>query len=86
MRYQHQPASELLPLLADAFPRTFFADPKQVRPLKVNIHQDLEALLQANAPPAALDRSQLQRLLRWYTRQTCYLYHFFIDFGLKEYL
>jgi sRNA-binding protein len=39
----------------------------------VNIHQDLEALLQANALPAALDRLQLQRLLRWYTRQTGYL-------------
>ena len=30
-------ASELLPLLAATFPHTFFADPKQVRPLKINI-------------------------------------------------
>ena len=40
------PASELLPLLAAAFPHTFFADPKQVQPLKINIHHDLEALHQ----------------------------------------
>jgi sRNA-binding protein len=73
MSHPRQPASELLPLLIAAFPRTFFAEPKQVRPLKVNIHRDLEALLQANALPAALDRLQLQRLLRWYTRQTSYL-------------
>jgi len=41
MSHPRPPASELLPLLAEAFPQTFFADPKQVQPLKINIHQDL---------------------------------------------
>jgi sRNA-binding protein len=67
------PASDLLPLLAEAFPQTFFADPKPVRPLKINIHHDLKALRQAHVLPAELDPGQIKRLLRWYTRQTCYL-------------
>ena len=67
------PASELLPLLAAAFPHTFFADPKQVQPLKINIHHDLEALHQANALVVEADPRQWRGFLRWYTRRTCYL-------------
>ena len=37
-------ASDLLPIMAAAFPYTFFTDPKQVQPLKINIHHDLKAL------------------------------------------
>ena len=67
------PASELLPLLAEAFPQTFFADPKQVQPLKINIHHDLEALHQTNALVVEADPRQWRGFLRWYTRRTCYL-------------
>ncbi len=73
MSHPRPSTSDLLPLLAVAFPRTFFADPKQVQPLKINIHHDLKALRQAHALPAELEPLPLKRLLRWYTRQTCYL-------------
>ena len=73
MSSQPKLASDLLPLLAAAFPHTFFADPKQVRPLKINIHLDLEALRQANALVVEADPRQWRGFLRWYTRRTCYL-------------
>ncbi len=50
MSTQRNPASDLLLLLAATFPRTFFADAKQVQPLKLNIHQDLYAALPAGLP------------------------------------
>src|SRR5512143_3226547 len=73
MSDQRQPASDLLPLLAAAFPQTFFTDPKQVKPLKINIHHDLYARFQANALPADIDPGGIKRLLRWYTQRTAYL-------------
>ncbi len=66
------PASELLPLLAAAFPHTFFADPKQVQPLKINIHHDLDDLRKAQALPAEIGLLPLRRFLHWYTQRTCY--------------
>ena len=63
----HKLASDLLPLLAAAFPYTFFADPKQVQPLKIDIHQDLYAAL-----PAGVERRQAQRFLYWYVNRLAY--------------
>src|SRR5512143_3337288 len=60
-------ASEWLPLLAAAFPHTFFADPQQVQPLKINIDRALEAVL-----PAGLQPSQLGRFLAWYVNRLAY--------------
>ena len=62
-----------LPLLAEAFPQTFFIDPKQVRPLTINIHHDLYARLQAHALPAEISLIPLRRFLHWYTQRTAYL-------------
>src|SRR5512144_766899 len=73
MSSQRQPASELLPLLAAAFPHTFFIDPKQVRLLKINLHHDLYARFQAHTLPAELDPGGIKRFLRWYTQRTAYL-------------
>src|SRR5512143_1656194 len=73
MSHQRPPASELLPVLAAAFPQTFFTNPKQVRPLKINIHHDLYARFQAHTLPADIDPGGIKRFLRWYTRRTCYL-------------
>src|SRR5512147_3054927 len=64
---------DLLPILAAAFPNTFFADPKQVRPLKINIHHDLNDRRKAHALPAEIGLLPLRRFLHWYTRRTCYL-------------
>ena len=55
----HQFPSKLLPVLAQAFPNTFFTDPGRMQPLKVNIHHDLLAAL-----PAGVSRSQAQRFLK----------------------
>lgn len=73
MSNQRQPASALLPVLAEAFPHTFFADPKQVRPLKINIHRDLNALRKAQALPAEITLIPLRRFLHGYTQWTAYL-------------
>jgi len=67
------PASELLPLLAEAFPQTFFADPKQVQPLKINIHRDLNDWRKAQALPAEIGLLPLRRFMHWYTQRTAYL-------------
>ena len=63
----HPLASNLLPLLAAAFPHTFFADPKQVQPLQLNLHRDLYAAL-----PADLSSRQVQRFLWWYVNRPVY--------------
>src|SRR5512144_872672 len=73
MSPQRPPASELLPVLAEAFPRTFFADPKQVRPLKINLHRDLNDLRKAHALPVEISLIPLRRFLHWYTQRTAYL-------------
>ena len=67
MTTHHPLPSDLLPLLAAAFPHTFFADPRQVQPLKLNIHQDLYAAL-----PAGVERRQAQRFLYWYVNRAAY--------------
>ena len=67
MSSQRQPASDLLPLLVAAYPLTFFADPKQVQPLKIDIHQDLYAAL-----PAGVGHRQVQRFLYWYVNRAAY--------------
>ena len=59
--------SDLLPLLATAFPHTFFTDPRQVQPLKLDIHQELYAAL-----PAGVGRRQTQRFLHWYVSRAVY--------------
>ena len=63
MSSQRQPASELLPVMAAAFPHTFFADPKQVRPLKINIHRDLNDWRKAQTLPAAISLIPLRRFM-----------------------
>src|SRR5512135_3694586 len=73
MTHRNPPASELLPLLTAAFPQTFFADPKQVRPLKINIHHDLHAQFQAHTLPADIDPGRIKRFLRWHTQRAAYL-------------
>ena len=68
-----KPAAALLPRLATAFPQTFFADPKQVRPLKVVLYRDLLRLAKAEALPDGIDRAALKAFLRWYGKRTAYL-------------
>ena len=63
MSYQRPPASDLLPLLAEAFPHTFFADPKQARPLKINIHRDLNDWRKAQTLPATIRLIPLRRFM-----------------------
>ena len=63
MSQQRQPASELLPVMAAAFPQTFFADPKQVRPLKINIHRDLNDWHKTQALPAEIGLLSLRCFL-----------------------
>ena len=67
------PVSDLLPLLAAAFPRTFFVDPKQVRPLKINLHRDLNEQRKAQALSATISLIPLRRFMHWYTQRTAYL-------------
>jgi len=58
---------EWLPIMAAAFPQTFFVDPRQVRPLQVDIHLDLPATLPEGMTPALL-----KRFMFWYTRRPAY--------------
>jgi len=67
MSNQSKRAAELLPLLAAAYPHTFFADPKQVQPLKIDIHQDLLAAL-----PEGITPQQVGRFLHWYVNRAAY--------------
>jgi sRNA-binding protein len=67
MTTHHPLPSDLLPLLAATFPHTFFADPRQVQPLKLDIHHDLYAAL-----PAGVERRQAQRFLYWYVSRAAY--------------
>ena len=67
MSSQPKLASDLLPLMAAAYPHTFFADPKQVQPLKIDIHQDLLAAL-----PDGITPPQLGRFLYWYVNRAAY--------------
>ena len=60
--------TDVLPLMAAAFPQTFFVKSHQVRPLKVDIHRDLPAILPEGITPALL-----KRFLYWYTRRPAYL-------------
>jgi hypothetical protein len=53
--------------MAAAFPHTFFAEPDQVQPLKVNIHRDLFAAL-----PAGVEPHQAGRFLSWYVNRLAY--------------
>jgi sRNA-binding protein len=64
---QKRPA-DLLPIMVQAFPHTFFADPLRVRPLKVNIDQDLFAAL-----PEGVSQTQIRRFLGWYVHRPSYL-------------
>jgi sRNA-binding protein len=70
---QRPPASDLLPLLTAAFPHTFFADPKSVRPLKINIHRDLNDWRKAQTLPVTISVIPLRRFMHWYTQRTAYL-------------
>jgi len=67
MTTHHPLPSDLLPLLAAAFPHTFFADPRQVQPLKIDIHQDLLAAL-----PDGITPQQVGRFLYWYVNRAAY--------------
>jgi sRNA-binding protein len=54
--------------MAQAFPHTFFTDPWRVRPLKVNIDQDLFAAL-----PEGVSPTQVRRFLGGYVHRPSYL-------------
>lgn len=58
---------EWLPQLAEKYPRAFFADGRERKPLKVGIHQDI--LADADNTLAAY---QLTSALRWYTGAYAY--------------
>jgi hypothetical protein len=66
-------AAALLPLLAAAFPRTFFPEPAQVQPLKTFLYRDLLQLAKAGALPDGIDPTHLKPFLRWYSGRTSYL-------------
>jgi sRNA-binding protein len=68
MSNKHPPIHNLLSIMARAFPHTFFANPLQVRPLKVNIDQDLFAAL-----PEGVTPTQVRRFLGWYVHRPSYL-------------
>jgi len=59
---------ELIGYLADKFPKCFFVDPAQRRPLKHNIIEDLEDL-------KILDRHRLLQNLDWYESHFTYRYN-----------
>src|SRR5512134_909620 len=67
MSKRPNPGVDLLPILAAAFPNTFFADPRQVQPLKIDIHRDIAA-----ARPAGITPFQVGRLLYWYVNRPVY--------------
>jgi sRNA-binding protein len=67
MSHPRKSGSAWLPVMAAAFPHTFFADPTQVQPLKIDIDRDLEAVL-----PAGIQPSQLGRFLAWYVNRLAY--------------
>ena len=54
-------------MMAQVFPQTFFTNPKQVQPLKLNLHRDLYTVL-----PAGLSSRQVQRFLWWYVNRSVY--------------
>jgi sRNA-binding protein len=57
--------------LIDAFcakwPQAFYADPRQRKPLKVGIHNDIHAAM------PDISRRTLSRALQYYARHPCYL-------------
>src|SRR5512143_2966717 len=59
--------TEILLILAEAFPQTFFTDPKLVQPLKVDIHHDLVAVL-----PTGIKPYEAKSFLYWYTGRPGY--------------
>jgi sRNA-binding protein len=60
--------NELLPVLVNLFRRAFFARGKTCRPLRIGIHDDLDAAL-----PPEIDRAKLRKYLAYYTTGSRYL-------------
>jgi len=65
--HQRKLISDLLSRMAAAYPRTFFVDPRQVRPLKIGIYENLCAAL-----PAGVEPRQVKRFLSWYIHRAAY--------------
>jgi len=58
---------DLLPIMVAAFPQTFFTHARQVRPLQVDIYQELVGNL-----PAGMSLELLKRFMYWYTHRPAY--------------
>lgn len=58
---------EVLALLKQKFPKTFFDDPQQIRPLKINIHIDIRQVL-----GEICSNKSIERALKLYAKQPAY--------------
>lgn len=58
---------EVLALLKQKFPKTFFDDPQLIRPLKINIHLDIRQVL-----GEACSNKSIERALKLYAKQPAY--------------
>ncbi len=58
---------EVLALLKQKFPKTFFDDPQQIRPLKINIHLDIRQVL-----GEICSNKSIERALKLYAKQPAY--------------
>lgn len=58
---------EVLALLKQKFPMTFFDDPQQIRPLKINIHLDIRQVL-----GEICSNKSIERALKIYAKQPAY--------------
>jgi sRNA-binding protein len=60
-------AKAILAVFQERFPKTFFSNAKEIRPLKIDIHHDLYAVFAGHYPKKAINRT-----LKLYTRQSDY--------------
>ena len=67
MYYHKDEREEFIRYLADKFPKSFFDEPSQRRPLKLNILDDLDR-------QKVLDREKLTQALDWYQNHFVYQY------------
>jgi sRNA-binding protein len=75
-RFNREETEEVIRMLADKYPKCFFADPRQRRPLKKNLLADL----QGDGFPAAYEL--LSAALEWY--QSHFSYRYALEAGAKR--